>query len=558
MVRALLFVGLLCVAAFGAVWLADHPGTVTVVWQGREVETSLAVGLVFVAAVAVAFAVLWAAIRFLVRLPHRVGRNSAVRRRERGHAALSRGIVAIGAGDLVSARRHAAEAERLAGHEPLTLLLRAQTAQAGGDRVASEAAFRRMLENRDTRVLGLRGLFLEARRRGDADAARASAEQALKTAPAAGWANDALLEAHSADGQWGAALRAVERRASLGIADRGETRRQRAVLHAADALAKDEHGDPDAALAAAQEAVRLAPDLVPGVVVAARLLSRRGDLKKAARIVETAWRRAPHPDLAGAYLNLRPGDSAADRLARADTLARLSSWAPEARLAIARTGIEARQLDRARDALKPLLDDRPTVRTCLMAAELEQAEGRTGGTREWLARAARAPHDKAWVADGVVSDHWAPVSPVSGRLDAFEWRVPPDALGRTHFEEHGFLDLAMRAAEPAAAEAPALPASPPAASDRSPVAEPPAAPAEPRSKPAAATAPAPTQLAADIADRRDKAAAAVEGAALRSEPVPVRASRPRPPPVVFPVAHPPDDPGPDGAEEKASAFGPRR
>ena len=30
----------------------------------------------------------------------------------------------------------------------------------------------------------------------------------------------------------------------------------------------------------------------------------------------------------------------------------------------------------------------------------------------------------AWTADGIVSDHWAPVSPVTGALDAFRWRAP--------------------------------------------------------------------------------------------------------------------------------------
>ncbi len=47
--------------------------------------------------------------------------------------------------------------------------------------------------------------------------------------------------------------------------------------------------------------------------------------------------------------------------------------------------------------------------------------------REWLARAARAPRDKAWVADGVISDRWSPVSP-SGTLDAFVWRTPDERL----------------------------------------------------------------------------------------------------------------------------------
>ena len=44
--------------------------------------------------------------------------------------------------------------------------------------------------------------------------------------------------------------------------------------------------------------------------------------------------------------------------------------------------------------------------------------------REWLGRAVNAAPDPAWTADGYVSDRWLPLSPVTGRLDAFEWRVP--------------------------------------------------------------------------------------------------------------------------------------
>ncbi|MGO7823192.1 heme biosynthesis protein HemY, partial [Rhizobium ruizarguesonis] len=40
------------------------------------------------------------------------------------------------------------------------------------------------------------------------------------------------------------------------------------------------------------------------------------------------------------------------------------------------------------------------------------------------AQALKAPRDPAWVADGFVSDKWLPLSPVTGRLDAFEWKAP--------------------------------------------------------------------------------------------------------------------------------------
>ena len=91
----------------------------------------------------------------------------------RGYLAISRGLIAIGAGDLRSARKSADEAARLSPGEPLALLLTAQSAQLAGDRAAAERAFRAMAERDDTKLLGLRGLYIEAQRRDDAHAARA-------------------------------------------------------------------------------------------------------------------------------------------------------------------------------------------------------------------------------------------------------------------------------------------------------------------------------------------------------------------------------------------------
>ncbi|WP_375458628.1 heme biosynthesis HemY N-terminal domain-containing protein [uncultured Enterovirga sp.] len=428
--RALVFLGLICLAAYGAVWLANNPETIAVTWAGREYSSSLAVGVVGLLAAAILLSLILGAIRYVFTLPTTVGRARKRRRQSKGYSSLSRGIVAVGAGDITAARRHASEAEKLLGNDPLALLLKAQAAQASGNREAAEATFRDMSEKPETRILGLRGLYLEARRRGDLEAARRHAEEAARIAPAIGWASDAVLEGLSTDGDWTGAVRMVERRTSLGLVDRTTSRRQRAVLLTAEAMAKEAR-DPDGALASAQQAVKLAPDLVPAAGLAARLLSRRGDLKRAAKTIETAWTAMPHPELAAAYLNLRPGDSATDRLHRAETLARLSSWSGESRFAIARAAIESRELPRAREVLRPLLEDegRPTVRLCMMMAEIEGRGGNSGGAREWLARAARAPRDKAWIADGLVSETWAPVSPVTGRLDAFRWETPAETLG---------------------------------------------------------------------------------------------------------------------------------
>lgn len=427
--RVIIFLAVLAVLAFGAVWLADQPGGVALTVGGTSYATSLVVAAIAGVALIGAIVMTFVLARAILTLPTRVTRASRERRREKGLRALTRGMIAVGAGDEAGARRYATEAQRLLRRgEPLALLLRAQAAQISGDRESAERAFKAMAENGETRVLGLRGLYVEARRRGDAGAAWNHAREAARIAPAATWANEAVLEGYCAKGDWRAALDTVERRAALGLIDKPSAKRQRAVLLTAEALSRGER-EEDAALRAAKEAVRLAPDLVPAAALAGRILGRRMELRKAASIVETAWKAVPHPELADVYTHLRIGDSARDRMARAERLARLSSWDPEGRLALARAALEARDFTLARQTLEPLLAERPSVRVCLLMAEIERGgHGASGRVREWLARAVHAPRDKAWIADGIVSERWSPVSPVSGRLDAFVWAKPPEII----------------------------------------------------------------------------------------------------------------------------------
>ncbi len=449
MIRVLIFFAVVVLAALGFVWLADHPGSVTIAFGGREVQFSTLVAIAFLLVAAVVVAVGWTLLRFLFRIPSLVSLASRSRKRQRGFLALSRGMIAVGSGDGEAARRYSVEAARLLEREPLALLLQAQTAQLGGDRKTAEKAFSDMLADPETRGLGLRGLHIEAQRRGDAPAAYAFAEEALKTSTLP-WAGAAVLQERARRRDWVGALRAVERNAAGRTVERETTNRQRAVLNAA--IARDvADRDLEAALAHAREALKWAPTLVPAAALAGRLLARKGDIRRAAKLIEGAFAATPHPELAAAYVDLRPGDAAADRLRRAETLARLAPNDPESRMAVARTALEAREFALARATLLPLSEGdrdrpRPTAKVCLLMADIEEAEhGETGALFEWLQRASRAPRDPAWVADGIVADTWAPASPVTGRLDAFVWARPADQLSPA-------LDLpAVRRAQPAEA-----------------------------------------------------------------------------------------------------------
>jgi HemY protein len=286
-----------------------------------------------------------------------------------------------------------------------------------------------MLDDPEMRLLGLRGLYLEAERLDDHAAARHYAARAAEVAPQLQWASEATIEEKMAHGDWDGALQLVDARPTPS-AERSAANRRRAVLLTAKAMDLLDT-DGAAARAAAHEAVRLEPHFPPTAVVAAKTLFRQGDIRKGSRILETAWKAEPHPEIADLYIQARPADAPLDRLARASRLESLHPNHPESSLAVARAAFDAKEYATAREAVQAALRMQPREAGWLLLADIEEAEtGNQGKVRQYLSRAMRAPRDPAWVADGVVSERWAPASPVTGRLDAFEWRPPVERLGQ--------------------------------------------------------------------------------------------------------------------------------
>src|ERR1700710_2326762 len=268
-----------------------------------------------------------------------------------------------------------------------------------------------MAERKDTRLLGLRGLFIEAQRADDSHAATAIAEEALKLSPGSTWASQAVLGFRCAKGDWNGALTILDHNLESGLIDKPAWRRQRGVLLTARAL-ELETIDRDRSRDTVMEAIKLAPTLVPAAVLASKYQSELHQVRRSMRLVEAAWLAHPHPDLADAYAHVKLGDSARQRLTRGETLAAKASGHLEGALAVARAAIDAAEFARAREALAPFTAA-PTQRVALLMAEIERTEhGDSGRARAWTLRAVRALHDPAWTADGYVSDRWRPGAPV--------------------------------------------------------------------------------------------------------------------------------------------------
>ena len=430
MIRTIAFLLVAALAVLGAVWFADRPGTVTLAWQGWQVETSVAMLVLAAALLAVISAVLYRLWRALRRAPHALAAAHHRARRERGYKALTQGMVAVAAGDADEAQRQAKRADALLGEPPLTMLLSAQAAQLNGDDAAARRYFTAMLDRPETAFLGLRGLLMQAQRDGDSRTALSLAGRAYAARPKTPWVLTTLFDLQRKAGQWRAALSTLEEALRRDAIARDSGHRQLAVVLLACSREAEAAGDRDAALAYARRANGEAGTYPPAAIRLVALLLAAGRRRRAASVAQDAWTRAPHPELARLYVRMAESNDPLDAVRRLEKLAGFNPEHPESQIALAEALLAAKLWGAARTHLKKAAGDAPSARVCrLMAALAEGESGDMAEMRRWLVAAAGAEPDPGWTCTecGSQAADWAPVCAHCDALGTIDWRVPPRA-----------------------------------------------------------------------------------------------------------------------------------
>jgi HemY protein len=433
MIKLLWRLSVLLVLALVFAWLADRPGSVTIRWLNREIEMSVLVAIVVAAAVLATVLFCWNVVRRLWRSPTAAREFWRFRKQKKGYDALSKGIIAAGAGDALAAAKHAATAGNALSDEPLVNVLAAQAAQLNGDKKDVVRVFEDMAKSPATEVFGLRGLFIEARNSGDLVAALKHAEKALALNPRLPWASSAVLQVQTARKSWEAAALTLDQQGRNGLLAKDSATKKRAAMLTAEAL-NVESNDPARAVEFATKAFDLDGSLVPAAAIIARHHIATSSTRRAMKVLRSGWKNAPHPELAELILHADVAATAEAGFERVrDTVGPAHDHIENA-VALARAAIAARRFDVAREALSSHIAAQPQARVCALMAQIEEATDDKGRVKEWLARALNAPRDPMWVSDGVASVRWMAVSPVTGEIVPCEWKTPFEApLGSIRF-----------------------------------------------------------------------------------------------------------------------------
>ncbi|MDV7340861.1 heme biosynthesis HemY N-terminal domain-containing protein [Terasakiella sp. A23] len=452
--RIVKYIVLLLIFVAIGIWFAENPGQVSVEWQGVIVDVPIALALVAVLVVVGFCALLYRGWLFIRRSPKIFGHYRSEKRTHKGYESLTKGLVAVAAGESGEAIKHARKANQLLKDPSLTMLLSAQAAQLEGDDQAATRFFDEMSKTKGMEFLGLRGLLNQAIARGDTDEALMLAKKAYQLKPKTEWLAHNLFELQLEKGQWAEAESTLDTSVKHKLVDASKGKTQKAALMVERARQAEEEGSVDGAIRLLGLALKQDPMMAPAALMEARLLAKTNKLRKAYSVIEEMWARNPHPALYDLYQELHAEPDALKRVKLAEKLAGKYRTHIESRVIIARAALEAQLWGEARDELTVLLTEAPSARVFALQAQLVETEnGDMAGAREWLRKATEAAANPAWVCQscGDVSADWSAVCGKCGGFDSKKWQTPPQAIV-AELEAPIEAELVKEVVKPSAAE----------------------------------------------------------------------------------------------------------
>ncbi len=408
-----------------AVWLADEPGKVSLVWQGYSVETSAAVLVVAVFLLVAACLLAYRLVRLLRYGPRGIKIRRRLHQQQQGLERLGQGYAALAAGDAAAAGKAALAARKqLGGNHVLTQWLQAQAAQLAGDQATATTIFTQLAQDKAHAALGYRGLIGTALRQNNNAQAAVLLEDLAKAQPKAPWLDVARYEVASRQGDWGRAAQALRRAGAQKLLEVADAGTREAALLLAEARTAVAQQEMPRALQLAEQAQGKAPDWLPARIELVRTLLAAGYIKPALKRVEKLWDVTPHPELGALYLRALGEEAPLKLFKRVEQLTRNTLQHPASLLLLARTATAAGLWGEATRHLQRAITLAPTRQMQVLAAELAEKENRPPNlVRDALRAAAQAPADPAWRCQscGHETAQWEINCPACGAQHSILW-----------------------------------------------------------------------------------------------------------------------------------------
>ncbi len=414
-----------------SIWLVSQPGEMDFNFLSYDVNIQTGVFLLILAVFILLALYILRLIRAVFSVPKAIVEYRDGYRHRVGYLSLTRGLVAVAAGDAAKAAHYSKETQKLLkGQTGLPLLLEAQAARLRGNEGVAKDRFEALLENKDMAFLGMRGLMRSALDAGDYKQALKHARSALKLHPSQGWILKIVYALEIKNRHWEEVLKLGKRIEKKNVMPSTKIVSDRIAIHLMRYDYDKEQGDNNTALRELKMAYKLNPSFVPTVQRMAAYCMDGKKNKKATKLVEDAWKVNPHPALAQIWDQLSPvkgKDLNVRKLAWFEKLIDLDAHSAEGHIAAAKAAMKLEFWGEAKAHLMAAEKLYPTTQIFHMRAVVEQnITHNDDGVETVLERVGEAMPSKVWTCKetGMVYDEWSPIAMPHEGFNTISWDVP--------------------------------------------------------------------------------------------------------------------------------------
>ncbi len=419
-----------------ALYLAVLPGKVEIEWQEYTVTVQLGVVALMLFIVLLAVSFMTGLIHEVFALPKEWNRSRFERRRTKGHQAIVRALSSASAGDYKNAYYLAHRAQKFLPESEagLSLLLQAHAAKGRGHEADSETAFKALLKNADTAILGVQGLIQKAMLEGDYAKALVLAKESAAVQPKNAHLLKPVYDLEIRNRLWNEALISLEKIAKHKIMSIEEIKSDRAAIYIVLGDHAREKGKFNEASKLYKRAFSSDASSTPAAIRLARVDLDMSQRVAALAVVKKNWTLTANPQLLPLWRELCPKDKKDQRTTEYRWMEWVAEFHPlshEALLAVAETAIEHDMWGEAKAALARAEKIRPSRDLYLLWVRLEELTGKNPEViRQWLDRASKAANGAQWICSKTyrVFDQWTAIVEPEGFFNTLEWRETPNMV----------------------------------------------------------------------------------------------------------------------------------
>lgn len=415
-----------------AIWLATQEGEVSIGLMGYDV--TMQSGVFFLGLSVIVFALLFVLrfVRALFSMPKTLAKYNKASKRKKSFRALTRGLVAVAAGDAKRATQYSKQTKSLwSDLQGLPLLLEAQAAKLRGEEGLAQNRFEHLLKDKDAAFLGVRGLLKTALDNNDFERALEFSRSCEKQHPKKPWVIRCVYELEIKNRLWQNALRTNKKAQKFKAYpdDKIISDRVAIFLHLHDKALRA--GDSKGAVSYVEKAYKLDRNFVPTVTRYCNYLLQANKKRKCARVIEKAWRIFPHHELAEIWTLLAPAPKGknvdkdnAKSMEWFEKLVMLKPDSAEAQMACANAAMDIGHWGEAKAYLMVAEKIYPSAKLYRMQAIVEQnSTHNEASIHSLMERAADALPDKVWVCQetGMIYEEWMAIAKPHGSFNSIVW-----------------------------------------------------------------------------------------------------------------------------------------